>query len=174
MPILHVCPLSKLDAVVAEARASHLVSLLSGGTPITRPASIAPDRHLSLAMHDIVEPREGCVLPGVEHVAPLLDFVRAWDREAPMVIHCWAGVSRSTASAFVTACALAPDRDPHEIARRLRAASPMATPNRRIVAVADELLGRGGRMVEAIDGIGRGEDCFEGCCFTLALSSPTG
>ena len=170
MPILHVCPLSKLETTVAEAQATHLVSLLSEGTPLVRPAGIREDRHLSLAMNDIVEPREGCVMPGAEHVERLLAFVRAWDREAPMVIHCWAGVSRSTASAFVAACTLAPERDPREIARALRAASPMATPNRRIVAIADDLLGRNGRMVAAVDEIGRGENCFEGCCFTLALS----
>ncbi len=120
-------------------------------------------------MHDIVEPLEGHVLPGPEHVTPLLDFVLAWEREAPLVIHCWAGISRSTATAFVATCALAPERDEVEIANALRAASPSATPNRRIVAVADDLMGRGGRMVAAIDGIGRGAFASEGVPFTLTL-----
>ena len=59
-----------------------------------------------------------------------------------MLIHCFAGVSRSTAAAFIAACALAPNRDEATIARALRAASPTATPNARLVALADAALGR--------------------------------
>jgi predicted protein tyrosine phosphatase len=39
------------------------------------------------------------------------------------------------------------------------------------VAIADDILGRNGRMVTAIAGIGRGEDAFEGTPFSLALGS---
>ena len=60
-----------------------------------------------------------------------------------MVIHCFAGVSRSTAAAFIAACALAPKRDEFDVARALRAASPTATPNARLVALADRALGGG-------------------------------
>jgi predicted protein tyrosine phosphatase len=49
----------------------------------------------------------------------------------------------------------------------LRAASPHATPNRLIVRLADDLLGRKGRMVEAVTAIGRGADAWEGRVFTL-------
>ena len=70
-----------------------------------------------------------------------------------MVIHCWAGISRSTAAAFTTVCALNPKRDEHDIAQAIRVASPTAQPNARIVRFADELLGRNGRMVEAVRAI---------------------
>jgi predicted protein tyrosine phosphatase len=78
-------------------------------------------------------------------------------------------VSRSTASAFIAACALNPKRDEHEIAQALRAASPTATPNARFVALADDRLQRNGRMSAAIQSIGRGADCFEAEPFTLEL-----
>ena len=96
--------------------------------------------------------------------------MRGWDRAEPMLIHCYAGVSRSTAAAFIAACALKPERDEFEVARALRAASPTATPNARLVALADAALGRDGRMSEAIAAIGRGEDCFEGTPFALELA----
>jgi len=86
-----------------------------------------------------------------------------------MLIHCFAGVSRSTASAFIAACLLAPHRDEHEIARALRKASPTATPNARFVALADSRLERKGRMSAAVAAIGRGEDCFEGLPFALEI-----
>jgi predicted protein tyrosine phosphatase len=69
----------------------------------------------------------------------------------------------------VTACALKPERSEDDIARALRQASPIATPNRRIVAVADEILGRRGRMVDAVERIGRGREAFEGVPFRLTL-----
>ncbi len=55
------------------------------------------------------------------------------------------------------------------VAKALREASPSATPNPRLVAVADAMLGRNGRMIEAIGAIGRGADAFEGTPFRLAL-----
>jgi len=87
-----------------------------------------------------------------------------------MVIHCFAGVSRSTAAAFISACALTPGRDEYAIARAIRAASPTATPNMRLVALAEEALARKGRMTGAIEAIGRGEDCYEGTPFVLELA----
>ncbi|HRD14749.1 MAG TPA: hypothetical protein PLI79_23150 [Mycobacterium sp.] len=44
-----------------------------------------------------------------------------------------------------------------------------ATPNPRIVAIADGMLGRDGRMVRAIHAIGRGEDAYEGTPFALSI-----
>ena len=114
---------------------------------------------------------QGHVAPEISHVEMLLAFVRAWDRADPLLIHCWAGVSRSPAAAFVAACALAPDRDEAEIAHAIRKASPTATPNARFVALADAHLRRNGRMVEAVAGIGRGEDCFEGVPFSLSVGA---
>lgn len=169
MPTLHVSPLSKLDATVAACGASHLVSLINVNTRVERPASIAEDRHLFLGMSDISQPTDGHVLAGQEHIERLLAFVRDWDRSAPLVIHCWAGISRSTAAAYITACALAPTREEEAAADALRTASPSATPNARLVTLADVMLGRNGRMVRAIERIGRGADAFEGKPFVLPL-----
>jgi predicted protein tyrosine phosphatase len=97
----------------------------------------------------------------------ILHFVRGWDRSAPILIHCWAGISRSTASAYTALCMLRPSADEEELARELRAASPSATPNRLIVSYADALLGRNGRMSRAIEKIGRGEHAYLGKPFVL-------
>ncbi len=170
MPRLHVCSLALIGDTVAQTGARSLVTLLSPGTAVSRPAGIAPDRHLYLAVSDIVAPVPGQVLPDGAHLDRLLGFLYAWDRAEPMVIHCFAGVSRSTAAAYIAACALKPERDEFAIACSLRSVSPTATPNARLVALADSALGRSGRMNEAIAGIGRGEECFEGTPFTLELA----
>jgi predicted protein tyrosine phosphatase len=164
-----VCPLSHVSATCATHEASHLVTLIKDGTRVERPATIAAERHLLLAFDDITEPLFGMIAPSEEHARNLLTFVGTWDQQRPIVVHCFAGISRSTAAAFITACALRPEKAEVDIARRLRAASPYATPNIRLVGFADRLLGREGRMVAAVESIGRGELAFEGVPFVLPL-----
>jgi len=103
-------------------------------------------------------------------VQRLIDFVGAWDRATPMVMHCFAGISRSTAGAYVAACALNPKRDEMQIAWDIRRASRTAQPNSRIVLIADRLLKRDGRMMHAIDAIGPGDVATEGDPFRLDIA----
>jgi predicted protein tyrosine phosphatase len=166
---LLVCPLSQVEAARALHRPSHLISLLSPTDDKVWPVSEAGDAHLRLAFHDIAEIREGFTAPDTALVARLLDFAEGWDAARPMLVHCWAGVSRSTAAAFVIACQSAPQRSEREIAQALRAAAPYATPNALVVSLADAALGRAGRMSAAIAEIGRGADTFEGALFELPL-----
>ena len=170
MSSLWVCSLSRLAPTVATSGASHLATLINAGTPVTRPASIAQANHLFLGFNDIVEPIAGMIPIGEAEVLRLLDFVDGWTRERPMVVHCWAGISRSTAGAYVAACRLMPEREEADIAAELRAKSPSATPNLRLVRIADALMGRDGRMVAAIEAIGRGRDAFEGDPFVLPIA----
>jgi predicted protein tyrosine phosphatase len=167
--MIHVCSLSHLHATVVATDARHLVTLLKDTDLVARPASIPPRNHLILGMDDISEPLDGYVAPGDVHIAKLIAFGRGWDRAKPLVVHCYAGISRSTAGAFVIACALNPGRNEAAIAQTLRRASATATPNIRIVTLADRALGRAGRMVAAIETIGRGTMAEEAHPFRLEL-----
>lgn len=166
---LHVCSLAKAPDLVRQTGARSLVTLIDAGTRVARPPEIVEDRHLFVGVSDIIVAADGHILPADTHVAALLDFVQRWDRAAPMLIHCYAGVSRSTAAAFIAACSLSPNRDEDEIAAAIRRDSPTATPNSRLVALGDAILKRNGRMMAAIAKIGRGSDCFEGTPFALEL-----
>jgi predicted protein tyrosine phosphatase len=167
--MIHVCSLARLQETVDGIGARHVVSLLGDEFRVQRPRGIAPENHLWLRLHDICSPLDGYVLPDEAHIADLLHFVRSWDRRTPLVVHCFAGISRSTASAFACVCALSPHRDEVGIAKALRRASPTATPNIRIVSLADRLLGRQGRMIAAVETIGRGAAATEGTPFRLEL-----
>jgi predicted protein tyrosine phosphatase len=149
-----VTPLSHVEAAVAAHRPSHLITLLDPQHPIETPAGIAPERHLQLGIWDISSPAEGMTLAAAADVDRILSFGASWDAAAPLLVHCWAGISRSTATAFMLACARNPHAPELDIARALRRAAPHAYPNRRLVQLADEALGRRGRMVEAIEAIG--------------------
>jgi predicted protein tyrosine phosphatase len=167
--MIHVCSLSRLHETVEETGARHVVSLLGDETRVLRPPGISAENHLWLRLHDISDPLDGYIMPSEQHIGELLTFVHGWDRTAPLVVHCFAGISRSTASAFAAACALNPQRKETVIADALRRASPTATPNIRIVALADQLLARDGRMVSAIEAIGRGAMAAEAIPFHLDL-----
>ena len=169
MTAIYVCPLSRLAETVAQSGARHVVTLINKDTPVPRPAEVAVPDHLFLGMHDICDPAEGMICPAEEHIAELLDFIGRWDRRSPVVVHCFAGISRSTAAAFSAYCAVRPELDEAEIAARLRSRSPEATPNARVVALADAMLRRDGRMVRAVQSIGRGAEAFEGSVFALRL-----
>ncbi|HEX8569496.1 MAG TPA: hypothetical protein VF699_06175 [Caulobacteraceae bacterium] len=170
---LIVCPLSHVEAVVAERRPSHVITLLDPTSLIGCLEGYQPERHLRLGVHDIPEPAEGMIPPDADTVRAILDFGATWDQAQPLLVHCWAGVSRSTATAFVLACERNPEVRERDIAFALRQASRTACPNRRIVALADDMLGRGGRMVDAAAWIGRGEACWEGRPFDLPARWPT-
>ena len=165
--VLIVTPLNRIHDVIAARAPSHLITLLSPGEMIGTPAGFPRERHLRIETHDIAAAQEGLTLPTVEMVEQVLQFAQGWDASAPMLIHCWAGISRSTASAFAIACERNPHADEHAIALALRRAAPHAYPNRRLVALADDILGRGGRMIEAVEAMGDNNSAMEGVPFDL-------
>jgi predicted protein tyrosine phosphatase len=167
--MIHVCSLARLEETVEQTGARHVVSLIGDEARVLRPSCIVAKNHLWLRLHDISVPLDGYIVPAEEHITDLFKFVREWDRRAPLVVHCYMGISRSAASAYATVCALNPRRDETSIALALRRASPTATPNARIVSLADHLLGREGRMIAAIENIGRGDLAAEAAPFRLDL-----
>jgi predicted protein tyrosine phosphatase len=167
--MIHVCSLADLHATVKDTGASHVLTVMANVAQVVRPETVIEANHLRVQMDDILEPTEGFVAPNESHITQVLDFIRGWDRNAPLVVHCYAGISRSTASAFAAACLLNPDRDERVIARQIRAASPIAQPNRLLVTLADQALGRDGRMVRALDEMGPGSMTVIGRPFRVEL-----
>jgi predicted protein tyrosine phosphatase len=171
--MIHISSLSALSSVAARLRSYDLLTLLSPDYPETDWSGFACDRRVRLAFHDIAEPTPGLTAPDREMMQAVLDFGRNGWRQRALLIHCWAGISRSGAAAYAIAC----DRNPgfeRDIATELRRRAPSATPNRLMVRLADDLLQRDGRMTEAIDAIGRGAEAREGEPYELPLKWPIG
>ena len=166
-PTLLVSPAHRAAELINLHKPSHVVSLFSPGQeqPV---APAATEKSLQLCFHDLSELREGFVAPSQDMIGTLLDFARPWTGPRPLLIHCWAGISRSCAAAYILAC----DRNPgheREIAADLRQRAPFATPNRLMVQLADDMLARRGRMVDAIAAIGRGAEATWGEPFWLPV-----
>ncbi|MDF1607749.1 tyrosine phosphatase family protein [Hoeflea sp. YIM 152468] len=169
MSYIVVCRLNQIAETAAFHGAREMVSLLAQNQSFDRPGVIDENRHLKLALNDIAESRPGLTAPGEAHVERLINFARTWDQRAPLVVHCWLGISRSPAAAAITALTVEPDQDDMALAERLRAASPFVTPNARLIEIGDCMLNRGGNLVRAIKAIGRGADTFEGGEFPFAV-----
>jgi predicted protein tyrosine phosphatase len=159
MPRIIVSPLSRIAEMAVRHGCREMISLLAKDQSFHRPAVIGADRHLLLGVNDIsFGGNDGLVAPQEDHVMQIIGFARQWDRAAPLLVHCWMGVSRSPAAAVIAALAVEPDQDEMELARRLRGASAYVTPNTRLIEIGDHLLSRNGRLVAAIKAIGRGAD----------------
>lgn len=160
-----VSPLSQLNNLMELHEPGHVVTLTSAEIPDLPFCT----QRLCVTFNDIVEPRDELVLPSEAHIEQLLDFARNWDQSRPLLIHCYAGISRSTACAYIVALALNPHLKETLLAQKLRQLSASATPNMRLISLADAILERKGRMEAAIQAIGRGAEAFEGEPFILYL-----
>jgi predicted protein tyrosine phosphatase len=170
MTAIVVCPLGSIAELAVRHKASHMISLMAEKHEFHRPGIIAADRHLTLKMNDIAFAGTGdLIAPGEAHVEQLIDFALKWDRTAPIVIHCWMGVSRSPAAAVIASLAVDPEEDDFALANRLRAVAPHATPNTRLIEFGDRLLKREGRLMAAVKSIGRGTETDGRASFVLPL-----
>jgi len=167
-----ICSLAAAPQLVRQLRPSRVVSLLSPYDTFPAFEGFGSDLHLQVPIHDIVDDIGEWRAPELSDAESVINFVQPWDRAAPMLIHCWAGISRSTASAFIAACLHNPEAEEQEIAAAIRAASPTASPNKRLVAHADALLGRNGRMNRAVESIGRGSAAMEAQAFSIPSTYP--
>jgi predicted protein tyrosine phosphatase len=147
-----------------------MISLIAKNQAFHRPGVIAAERHLTLGMNDIVFKGTGdLVAPDETHVRGIIDFAASWRQETPLLIHCWMGVSRSPAAALIAALAVRPELDEDNLSASLRAASPQATPNVRLIEIGDSVLGRSGRLIAAVKGIGRGTEYQGDAPFVLNI-----
>ena len=152
-----VSALDHAPRLAAERRPARSLSLMAPWQRVVFDESWLPDDRLILAFNDVDVAGSVHVAPDDAIVQQIIAFARGCNSEDDILVHCWMGVSRSPAAAYVMACERAPG-DEVMIAEALRRASPTATPNKLIVTLADDLLGRHGRMVDAIAAIGRGRE----------------
>ena len=150
-----VSALDGAGELLREHSATHVVSLLGAG--MAPPTFDLPrQRRLHLAFNDIEAPAPGLTAPHGDHIDALLQFLESWDRRTALLVHCWQGVSRSTAAGYIAGCLRDGAGQEAALAGRLREAAPFASPNLLMVALADRVLRRGGAMTGAVAAIGRG------------------
>ncbi|HEX2215252.1 MAG TPA: protein-tyrosine-phosphatase [Xanthobacteraceae bacterium] len=149
--MLTICGLEELT-LHGSRGVTHILSILDPGHPEPE-AFLAYSQHhrAVLRFHDAIAPAPNIMLPEREHVKAILDFGQSLAQSAGttgghLLVHCHAGISRSTAAMATLMAQVAPDRDEEAVFDHLINIRPKAWPNSRMIAFADELLARNGRF----------------------------
>lgn len=140
--------------LMSETRGPRIKHLISIGSPgAAPPQGYAQVSHrLRLEFHDIHTPQNdpSYVLATSEDILKVIDFVSSVSQfEGNLLIHCQAGISRSTAVALTVCAQILGAGKEEEALAYVMATRPQAVPNRWLVELADDALGRGGKLVEA-------------------------
>ena len=149
-----ICGLDEIERF-AGAGVSHVVSLLDPDWPDPDGwAALGPVEHHRFHMHDIVSDMPGWRPPLEEDVERLLEVgdLLARSDVDHLLVHCHFGRSRSTAAALILKTQHHPGRE-GEAAEALLAVRNPLWPNSRMVAYADRLLERDGRLIAAARGL---------------------
>jgi len=145
----------------------RIISTLAAEQVPATPSYMPPENHLALSFNDISTPISGMKAVMPHDIERLINFTNDWKENEPILIHCWMGISRSTATAFSLCNYFHSEISEMDWAKLLRQASPSATPNSRIVSLMDAAMNREGRLIKAAKSIGRGEYASLGNMFTL-------
>ncbi len=149
-PMLIVSSLAGAPDAFRKHRPSCVISLLSEEEEAPKFDGLDPKSHLLLYVD-----RESCAetisKAARARARDIVDFIARWDGAGDILIHCNRGVARSPAAAFIILCMREPDTPEADLMMRLRRAAPHADPCPLLVTYADEILGRDGRMADAVD-----------------------
>ena len=155
-----VCGIEEL-AGHCESRVSHVLSILDPDWPVPDAfGGYGEHARLELRFHDVIEASNpDMIAPQQTHVAELLAFGRGLLEEphddAHLLVHCHAGVSRSTASVALILAQALPDVSANRIFEEVLHIRPQAWPNLRMLEIGDAILGRRGELVAAAAGVYR-------------------
>jgi predicted protein tyrosine phosphatase len=155
--LLTICGLEELDQH-SERAVTHVLSIVDPDCPDPEAFRSYDSHHRTiLRFHDVIEPYDGFVPPEIGHVEAVLSFGESLGRGASqreaaghLLVHCHAGISRSTAAMAMLLAQTYPDQEEDAIFDRLVGIRPQAWPNSRMIGFADRLLSRNGRLDAAL------------------------
>src|SRR5438093_9545402 len=146
-----ICGIPELDEHCA-AGVTHVLSILGPDWPEPEAfAAFAPHRRLTLRFHDIIEPEPDRIAPSRYDVEQLLAFGHELQQaeDSHLLVHCHAGVSRSTAATVLILAQAHPARPATAAFDAVVAMRPRAWPSLLMLEHGDALLGRGREIVAA-------------------------
>ncbi|MEM9704911.1 MAG: protein tyrosine phosphatase [Pseudomonadota bacterium] len=168
--MLIVSSLNDVKAAFERHAPARVISLLSEDEEMPEFPGLGANAHLKLfAEHD--SRAATMAQEAVDRVSAIIDFIGNWDGDGDLLVHCNRGVSRSTAVAYIVMCMLRADKDEATIAAELRTLAPHADPCLMLVSMADDLLDRDGRMIDAIENLCPPCTSIEAPILTLPLAA---
>ncbi|MBW4023328.1 MAG: protein-tyrosine-phosphatase [Proteobacteria bacterium] len=150
-----ICGIEELEGHCATG-ASHVLSILDPDYPVPEAfGQYGEHERLELRFDDIIDPVPGLIAPSAEQVASILAFGSRLEPGANLIVHCHAGISRSTASMTLILAQAMPEQPAEAILGTVLDIREKAWPNLRIIEMGDRMLGWDGRLVDAACGLYR-------------------
>ncbi len=155
-----VCSLNDLENVCESVKPSHIISVIDPGYEPQTPKEV--QNHLILNFDDIIKISESNtiyrlpgnlnkqILPNLNHVNKIAQFVETWDQTKPIVIHCWCGVSRSMATATFLLCKINSQNIDKNV-RFIRSVAPHANPNKLMLSMFEKFLNIDNEITQAYE-----------------------
>jgi predicted protein tyrosine phosphatase len=137
---------------------THLLSIDNPGDPTPTPSEF-DGVHWNISFNDIATQAEAiefdATLPEMQDVQQVLDYAESCQQASQvqpvhLLVHCMAGVSRSTAAAYAMISSMFGEGREHDALKHILEIRPQASPNPLMVKHADAILKRNGKMLEAI------------------------
>jgi predicted protein tyrosine phosphatase len=138
--MIYVTSYWQLEADYSRLKPDWLTSILGPMDQLSWPALGSMDKRLQVECDDVQYPCSGYIVPTIDHVVRLIDYLREWNGQGDLMIHCKAGTSRSPAAALIALAMLNPGRE-QEAALLLRQKAPQARPSEVFLRHADKILG---------------------------------
>lgn len=150
-----ICGIEELEGHCATG-ASHVLSILDPDYPVPEAfGQYGEHERLELRFDDIIDPVPGLIAPSADQVASILAFGSRLEPGANLIVHCHAGISRSTASMTLILAQAMPEQPAEAILGTVLDIREKAWPNLRIIEMGDRMLGWDGRLVDAACGLYR-------------------
>jgi predicted protein tyrosine phosphatase len=140
--MIYVTSYWQLEADISLLQPDWLISILGPADQLPWLEQGSRDRRLRIECDDIQYPSSGYIAPSADHVEALIEFLRQWNGQGDLMIHCKAGSSRSPAAAMIALSILNPGKE-QEAAALLRREGPQARPSEVFLRHADKILGTG-------------------------------
>lgn len=153
LPQFTICDLGAVRSYFRQETFTHVISIWGAGAADFGPDEIRsffPAAKIHVTRFDDIEFESSCAVTK-EIVQSILDFGSGLHLTDKVLVHCLAGIARSSSVAFALACQYAGPGHETAVLQKLVAQSPWIKPNRRVVSYSDEILRCGGRMNAAVD-----------------------
>jgi predicted protein tyrosine phosphatase len=113
---------------------------------------IAPNARLNFAFFDDTSDPSLPNAPRLQDVRRILDFTRDIPAKAKVLVHCRAGISRSTAISYAILCQHSAPGMELENLLHVQSLRDLVLPNRLVIKLADKILKRDGGMILGLSG----------------------
>ena len=137
--MIYITSYRQLKTDFSRLKPSWLISILGPADQLAWPELGDRKRRLRIECDDIQCPSSGFIVPSVEYVEMLIGFLREWNGEGDLMIHCKAGTSRSPAAALIALTMLNPGNE-KKAALLLRRQGPQARPSQVFLRHAGKIL----------------------------------